>query len=115
MVQTRVTSRVMRTIDKVGGLDNYLLGEKPARQKELGPWGWKLRWRLMQTDVIRDRFREQRIALGLEFPSYEDTIRDEQMYAAASEGGLVTAMADSAEVDRMLLAEEEFAIGKDDA
>lgn len=57
--------RVLRTIDKVGGLDNYLLGDKPARVKELGPWGWKLRWRIMRSDVVKNLFHKQRIALGL--------------------------------------------------
>lgn len=64
-VQTRITMRVLRTIDKVGGLDNYLLGDKPARVKELGPWGWKLRWRIMRSDVVKNLFHKQRIALGL--------------------------------------------------
>jgi ribosomal protein L28 len=65
-VQLKVTTRVMRTIDKVGGLDNYLLGEKSARIKDLGPMGWTLRWRLMQTPVIQERFAKERRALGLE-------------------------------------------------
>src|ERR1700710_245959 len=33
-VRTRVTTRVLRTIDKCGGLDEYLLGEKANRVKE---------------------------------------------------------------------------------
>ncbi|EGO56154.1 hypothetical protein NEUTE1DRAFT_146910 [Neurospora tetrasperma FGSC 2508] len=64
-VRTRVTTRVLRTIDKVGGLDEYLLGHKAARVKELGPWGWMLRWRIMQTPEIRERFAKEREALGL--------------------------------------------------
>lgn len=56
---------MLRTIDKVGGLDEYLLGEKPARIKELGMGGWLLRWRIMQTDTVKKRFAEQRKALGL--------------------------------------------------
>jgi large subunit ribosomal protein L28 len=69
-LRLRVTTRVLRTIDKCGGLDEYLLGEKPARIKELGMGGWKLRWRLMQTDTVKERFRLQREALGL--PPKED-------------------------------------------
>ena len=56
---------MLRTIDKEGGIDEYLLGEKAARVKELGLWGWRLRWRLMQTELVRGRFREQRREMGL--------------------------------------------------
>lgn len=64
-IRTRVNTRVLRTIDKVGGLDAYLLGSKPARIAELGPWGWRLRWRIMQTPTVQERFRRERVALGL--------------------------------------------------
>ncbi|KAL1892623.1 hypothetical protein Sste5346_006908 [Sporothrix stenoceras] len=64
-IRTRVSTRVLRTIDKVGGLDTYLLGSKPARIAELGPWGWRLRWRIMQTPKVQEQFRQERIALGL--------------------------------------------------
>lgn len=53
------------TIDKVGGLDEYLLSTKPARLKSLGPYGWKLRYDLMKTPAIQSRFRKERKALGL--------------------------------------------------
>ena len=61
----KVQCRVLRTIDKVGGLDEYLLGEKAGRIKELGMEGWKLRWRVMQTWVVKQRFKEERRKLGL--------------------------------------------------
>ncbi|PSS07154.1 hypothetical protein M430DRAFT_73591, partial [Amorphotheca resinae ATCC 22711] len=64
-VRIRVTTRVLRTLDKCGGLDEYLLGEKAGRIKELGMGGWKLRWRIMQTEKVKERFRKQREALGL--------------------------------------------------
>lgn len=64
-IKIRVTTRVLRTIDKCGGLDEYLLGEKAARIKDLGVGGWKLRWRIMQTDKVKERFRLQREAAGL--------------------------------------------------
>jgi large subunit ribosomal protein L28 len=77
-VQTRVTTRVMRTVDKVGGLDEYLLGGKPGRVKELGPWGWRLRWRIMQTPAVKERFASQRRALGLDELSAGEVAEREQ-------------------------------------
>ena len=71
-VRVRVTTRVLRTLDKVGGLDEYLLGEKAGRVKELGMEGWKLRWRIMQTEKIKERFRAQREQLGL--PPVEEVL-----------------------------------------
>ncbi|KAI9837638.1 MAG: 39S ribosomal protein L24, mitochondrial [Thelocarpon superellum] len=64
-LRVKITARALRTVDKVGGLDEYLLGEKPARLKELGMSGWLLRWRIMQTEVVRERFRAERVRLGL--------------------------------------------------
>lgn len=68
-VRVRVVTRVLRTIDKVGGLDAYLLGDKPARIKELGLGGWALRWRVMRTPVVREKMRAAREALGLTGPA----------------------------------------------
>lgn len=56
---------MLRTIDKVGGLDEYLLGDRPGRIKELGPAGWALRWRLLGTENVRERYRAERRRLGL--------------------------------------------------
>ncbi|KAF6237678.1 hypothetical protein HO173_003879 [Letharia columbiana] len=64
-VQVKVQARVLRTIDKCGGLDEYLLGEKAGRIKELGVEGWRLRWLVMRTGKVRRRVKEQRAALGL--------------------------------------------------
>lgn len=61
-----VVARVSRTIEKCGGLDQYLLGEKPARLKELGLLGWKLRWLVAKSQVTQTRWAEQRKQLGLE-------------------------------------------------
>ncbi|OTB04823.1 hypothetical protein M426DRAFT_43187, partial [Hypoxylon sp. CI-4A] len=47
-VRTRMTARVLRTIDRLGGIDEYLLGSKAQRIKDLGPAGWALRWKIMQ-------------------------------------------------------------------
>ncbi|KAI9873503.1 MAG: 39S ribosomal protein L24, mitochondrial [Pleopsidium flavum] len=64
-LKLKILCRVLKTIDKVGGLDEYLLGEKEARIRELGVEGWKLRWRVMQTETVQERFREERRRLGL--------------------------------------------------
>ena len=65
LIRIKVCTSVLRTIDKNGGLDEYLLGEKPQRIKELGMFGWLLRWRLMQSPVVQERFRLERLRLGL--------------------------------------------------
>ena len=61
----RLTVKVMKTIEKVGGLDEYLLGHTAARIKGLGPRGWALRWRLMQEPSVKERIRRERAALGI--------------------------------------------------
>lgn len=68
-------ARVLRTIDKVGGLDEYLLGGKAARVKELGMGGWALRWRIWQTEMVRERFRRERERLGVPEGGWEGLIR----------------------------------------
>ena len=74
-IKTKLTMRVLKTIKKEGGLENYILKDKPARVKELGPGGWNLRWLLMQTRTVQERFNEERIALGLEPLAIEDRDR----------------------------------------
>lgn len=61
----KVQARVLRTIDKCGGLDEYLLGEKAGRIKELGVEGWRLRWLVMRTGKVRRRVKGQKEAMGL--------------------------------------------------
>lgn len=53
------------TIDKVGGIDEYLLGQKQARIKELGPTGWLWRWRIINSEYIQKKWAEEKKALGL--------------------------------------------------
>jgi len=43
-INVKLTARVLRTISKEGGVDKYLVKDKSARIKELGPTGWKLRY-----------------------------------------------------------------------
>ncbi|KAK4236955.1 ribosomal L28 family-domain-containing protein [Achaetomium macrosporum] len=110
-VKTRVTTRVLRTIDKVGGLDEYLLGRKPQRVKDLGPWGWRLRWRIMQTPAVRERFAKERAALGLP-PKEETQLRAEA--EADLPDGSPAGDALMAETDRMLEEGSEFELGAEE-
>jgi large subunit ribosomal protein L28 len=99
MVRTRVSTRVLRTIEKEGGLDEYLLGEKPARIKELGMGGWRLRWRIMQTEAVRKRFEEERKRMGL---------LDERSAESNEE-----IQAEIEEYDRQLDRGDEIAVGEE--
>lgn len=71
-VKVRMTLRVLKTIRREGGLEAYLLKNKPARVKDLGPGGWNLRWLIMQTRAVQQRFNDERVALGLEPKEIED-------------------------------------------
>ncbi|TQV91369.1 hypothetical protein V2A60_008981 [Cordyceps javanica] len=71
-IKTRLTLRVLKTIRREGGLENYLLKSKPARIKELGPGGWNMRWLLMQSQAVQRRFNDERVALGMEPKEIED-------------------------------------------
>ena len=64
-IKLRITSNVMKTIDREGGLDEYLLKQSEKRIKELGPLGWALRWTLLQRPSVIRRMREEAAALGL--------------------------------------------------
>lgn len=84
VVQVRVSTRVLRTIDKLGGLDEYLLGEKEGRIRELGESGWWLRWAIMQTPAIKARFAAERLRLGIPEPD----LRQEVVEVAEAQAGL---------------------------
>lgn len=71
-IKTKLTLRVLKTIRREGGLENYLLKSKPARIRELGPGGWNMRWLLMQSRAVQERFNEERVALGMEPKEVED-------------------------------------------
>lgn len=60
-----IRARVMRTIRKCGGLDQYVLGDKTARIRELGLLGWKLRYLVMKSPAMQERFKAEREKLGL--------------------------------------------------
>lgn len=105
-IRTRVTTRVLRTVDKCGGLDEYLLGEKANRVKELGMGGWKLRWRIMQSPKVRERFRLERLRMGLVEPEV----------LVGSNGQLVTeaqVKEEMQQIDEELAEGAELGLGED--
>ncbi|KAI1471858.1 uncharacterized protein F4812DRAFT_415810 [Daldinia caldariorum] len=110
-IRTRLTTNVLKTIDRLGGIDEYLLGSKARRIKDLGPAGWALRWKIMQTPAIRERFARERAALGLP-PKEEgqETLPGELVADGATSDAVLS------EVDAMLERGDEFVIGevKDD-
>lgn len=64
-VRVKMTTRVLRTVDKVGGIDAYLLGSKPSRIRDLGMEGWKLRYELLSSRAYRRLADAERKALLL--------------------------------------------------
>ncbi|KAH7090807.1 50S ribosomal protein-like protein L24 [Paraphoma chrysanthemicola] len=70
-IKLRITSKVLKTMDREGGLDEYLLKDNEHRLKELGPLGWALRWTLLQKPEVIDRMRAQAAALGLDQASID--------------------------------------------
>lgn len=72
----RITASCLRTIKKCGGLDQYLLGDKPARMKELGLFGWQLRWKVMNSPMMRLKFAEERRNLGLPPRSNTESLKE---------------------------------------
>jgi large subunit ribosomal protein L28 len=76
----RITASCMRTINKCGGLDQYLLGDKPARIKELGLFGWKLRWKIMNSPIMQKKFAEERATLGLPATVHNPKLQPEKVF-----------------------------------
>lgn len=75
----KVTRKALRTIEKEGGLDQYLLNDSVARIKELGMFGWELRWKVMQTPMIQERFEKQRKAFNLPQPkTMEEWLKEKE-------------------------------------
>jgi len=64
-IKLRITSKVLKIVDREGGLDEYLLKDNEHRLKELGPLGWALRWTLLQQPEVIGRMRSEAVALGL--------------------------------------------------
>ncbi|KAK8862813.1 54S ribosomal protein L24 [Apiospora arundinis] len=104
-IRTRLTTGVLRTVDKLGGIDNYLLGAKARRLKELGPAGWRLRWKVMQSAPVQERWAREREAMGLP-PKVHHLL-------VAEQGGAAPTAEVVGEMDRMLAQEEEFVLGEE--
>jgi large subunit ribosomal protein L28 len=65
-------------------VDNYLLGEKEQRIKELGESGWWLRWAIMQTPAIKKRFAADRQRMGL--PELSEVLEEVEIEETLDEG-----------------------------
>jgi large subunit ribosomal protein L28 len=124
-IKLRVTSNVMKTIDREGGLDEYLLKDSVQRIKELGPTGWALRWTLMQKPEVIDRLRAEAAALGIEQATIDKQwptpiMLAQQKYAdrvETREQAIAQAAAQAAEVEHVeqgMWAGEEGAEGEAD-
>ncbi|KAI1319499.1 hypothetical protein F5Y16DRAFT_390826 [Xylariaceae sp. FL0255] len=104
-IRVRLTAHVLHTIDRLGGIDEYLLGSKAARIKHLGPAGWRLRWKIMQSPAIQERFAKERESLGL---PPKETGTAPYDFEIAAEGKSAKEVMD--EVDAMLERDEEFVL-----
>ncbi|GAM41741.1 50S ribosomal protein [Talaromyces pinophilus] len=100
-VFVKLTRKALRTIRKVGGLDNYLLCDKPSRLKELGLAGWKLRYRIMQSPAMKKKFAEERQKLGIaKAPTtFEEWLKAKQLTEATS---VIDAVEDAREAAEIL-------------
>jgi large subunit ribosomal protein L28 len=114
-VRTRLSNRVFKTMIREGGLDNYVLKTKPARIKELGPGGWRLRWLIMQTPSVRERMQAEWESLGVEgeMPTPPEGIVKVAMDFATP--GPLSASTREILVERAreFAAMEEFTLGED--
>jgi hypothetical protein len=57
----RLVTNVLRTIDKVGGLDSYLTCTTRSRMRELGPRGWEIRAAVVEKLREKERVKYMRI------------------------------------------------------
>lgn len=75
----KVTKKALRTIEKCGGLDKYLLGNTPARIKELGIFGWELRWQVMNSPKMQEKFELDRLLHNVEKPqTFEEFVAQKE-------------------------------------
>ncbi|KNG50051.1 50s ribosomal protein l24 [Stemphylium lycopersici] len=107
-IKLRITAKVLKTMDREGGLDEYLLKDNVARIKELGPMGWALRWTLMQKPEVIERLRADAAALGLDQATIDKQWPTPQMMAErkAAEGTLATDILAESEGQEMWAPED---------
>jgi len=60
-IRLRMVTNVLRTVDKVGGLDAYLTCTTRARMKELGPRGWEIRSAVIKSLRGKERAKHMRM------------------------------------------------------
>lgn len=80
-IKLRITSRVLKTMDREGGLDEYLLKDDKTRLQELGPLGWALRWTLLQRPEVIARMRHEAAGLGLDQATIDEQWPTQEMLA----------------------------------
>lgn len=80
-IKLRVTAKVLKTMDREGGLDEYLLKDDAHRLKELGPLGWALRCTLIQRPEVRERLRAEAAALGVDQETIDKQWPTQEMLA----------------------------------
>lgn len=120
-LRMKVSTRVLRSIDKAGGVDEYVLGEKPARVKELGEEGWNLRWAVLQSPSMRRRVKQdpvlQKMVRNIESgaPSEGNVQNDLSMSTRSSPrnlGGWEPQISEDAErIRRLHMVEEPAPMG----
>lgn len=82
-LRLKVSTRVLRTIDKVGGIDSYVLGNKAGRLRELGEEGWKLRWAMISHPSMKKRARGKAGLEAMVQSIHAEVARKEQVDAQA--------------------------------
>ncbi|QDS73576.1 hypothetical protein FKW77_001234 [Venturia effusa] len=88
-IQIKVTTRVLRTIDKSGGLDEYLIKDKAGRIKELGMKGWELRWQVMNSPWWKNRCTTEYERMMLQDLIPEIEAIERAVFINAGKGGSV--------------------------
>lgn len=109
MVFVKLTRKALRTIRKSGGLDKYLLSDKPSRMKELGLTGWKLRYRIMQSPAMQEKFAQEREKLGIsQAPNtFEEWLKARQLNDNSSATDAIEATEEAFEVLQEIPNNEE--------